>query len=120
MMARVSLNRTSCARAFSSDMWLTPKNWLSPKRIRSMLVIPCPRCSVGRPVRLLDLLEDPIGLAGAGKRIFVVEIALADCGEEGVELGRILLAAQVEGHRLLQLGDVARVPALLVAVEGAP
>src|SRR5690349_2424647 len=100
MMARVSLNRTSCARAFSSDMWLTPKNWLSPKRMRSMVVM-APR-SIGRPVRLLDQLEDAIGLAGAGKRVFVVEIALADGGEEGVELRRVLLAAQVEGHRLLQ------------------
>src|SRR5262249_33722019 len=26
----------ACRRAFSSDMWLTPKNWLSPKRTRSM------------------------------------------------------------------------------------
>ena len=39
MIAAVSLNFMSCWRAFSSDMWFTPKNWLSPKRMRSMLAM---------------------------------------------------------------------------------
>ena len=38
MTAAMSWNRIACARAFSSDMWLTPKNWLSPNSSRSMCV----------------------------------------------------------------------------------
>src|SRR6188472_3231774 len=36
MIASSSWKRIDWARAFSSDMWLTPKNWLSPKRTRSI------------------------------------------------------------------------------------
>ena len=36
MMASSSWKRIDCARAFSSDMWLTPKNWLSPNSRRSI------------------------------------------------------------------------------------
>ena len=32
----MSWNRICWARAFSSDMWFTPKNWLSPNRSRSI------------------------------------------------------------------------------------
>ena len=33
----MSWKRIACARAFSSDMWLTPKNWLSPNSRRSII-----------------------------------------------------------------------------------
>src|SRR5450432_4012328 len=36
MISSRSWKRIDWARAFSSDMWLTPKNWLSPKRTRSI------------------------------------------------------------------------------------
>src|SRR5436190_14941256 len=37
MIALRSWKRIDCARAFSSDMWFTPKNWLSPNSTRSIL-----------------------------------------------------------------------------------
>ena len=65
MMADVSLNLTSCARAFSSDMWFTPKNWLSPKRMRSMVANV--EASALRLVRLEDEVDDAVGLVGASE-----------------------------------------------------
>src|SRR5271165_1167319 len=115
MMAAVSLNLTSCARAFSSDMWFTPKNWLSPKRMRSM-VATWEASAVG-PVRLENEVHDAVRLIGASEGILVRHVAGANGLGEGLELRRIFLASQVEPHGLLEAGDVARVPALDVVLE---
>src|ERR1700682_4749994 len=116
MIARVSLKRTICWRAFSSDMWFTPKNWLSPKRMRSRVTSSPP--SARQAIGLLDQVQHAVGLVGAGERVVVGEAALPDRFEEGLELGRVFLAAQVEGDGRLEAGDVARAPSLGVAVEG--
>src|SRR5262245_12431550 len=47
MIASRSWKRICCARAFSSDMWFTPKNWLSPNSRRSMARVGADVCAVG-------------------------------------------------------------------------
>src|SRR6266446_5659889 len=117
MIAEVSLNFSSCWRAFSSDIWFTPKNWLSPKRMRSMVAMG--RASAIGLIRLEDQVDDAFGLVGGREGILVGHVAGPDRLGEGLELGRVLLAPQVEADRLLEPSDVARVPALHVVLEAA-
>src|SRR5215510_11888347 len=117
MIAEVSLNFNSCWRAFSSDMWFTPKNWLSPKRMRSMVVID--QASALGLIRLEDQVNDAFGLVGGCEGILVGHVAGPDRLGEGLELGRVLLAPQVEADRFLEPSDVARVPALHVVLKAA-
>src|SRR5260221_6866566 len=110
MMAEVSLTYSSCWRAYSWDMWFTPKNWLSPKRMRSMVVMG--RASAMGLIRVENQVDDAVGLVGGCEGILVGHVAGPDRLGEGLELGRVLLAPQVEADRFLEPGDVARVPAL--------
>ena len=129
MTASMSWKRIAWARAFSSDMWLTPKNWLSPNSSRS---IGWPSC-----VALIARTSCRIRAAGAGggkarerrsrrgrelvaavggvvdqhgdrtgrsprrrRRSSARPVApLADPRDEVVDLGAVLLAAQVEPDR---------------------
>src|SRR5690606_29778267 len=148
MIAWVSWKRMACARAFSSDMWFTPKNWLSPKSSRSIVfrspysVVPAAisACAEeqaapapGRggsgggsggmrrgPGTRLGVGDDhrdhAIGHDRVAEGILVARGPGLDAAREVIELGRILLATDVEPHGLRQLGGVAHVPARLVAL----
>src|SRR6188768_565295 len=133
MMAPSSWNRIDWLRAFSSDMWLTPKNWLSPKRTRSMACAASgaaegfmrsaedarQQARAGRRLRrhrrASGLAEhhrdDAVGVQGRGEGIDAVHAACLDAGGEVVDLRRVLLAAQVEPDLIGEIGGVAHRPA---------
>ena len=166
MIASRSWKRIGCARAFSSDMWFTPKNWLSPKSSRSIVQLPASRSlgrcgrghrrlrlpSPGEPaqaevrsagVRRGDRRVRPTGarrraspVAGGVRRPISGDHPVGDgramrsrsspssspaldALHELLELGAVLLAAQVEADRLGELGRVPDVPAGPVARRAA-
>ncbi len=130
----MSWKRSCCARAFSSDMWLMPKNWLSPNSSRSIAqALPAAAeearaCDGDRGARASPApTEAPVAAsatiipivrsvaAAAAKSLSPSGSPAQHLGDERFDLGAVLLAAQVEPDRLGQLGRVADVPALLVA-----
>src|SRR5258705_12268377 len=125
--------RIDCARAFSSDMWLTPKNWLSPNRILSMAGRGTSSIDMGagsaddtRPESLArrgrsrrdtflrradEHRDDAVGLERRGERVLAVEAARANAFREVVDLRRVLLAAEIEPDLVRKVGRVANRPA---------
>ena len=69
------------------------------------------------PLRVGDHHRDhPIGLGSAVERVDAVSASGANTRDEMLDLGAVLLSAQVETNRLRQLGGVPHVPSMLVAV----
>src|ERR1039457_5220847 len=115
----MSRKRIAWARAFSSDMWFTPKNWLSPKSSRSITFSrsPSPKTESFCPLWAHGLEDGPISerrgaLPGVRDQhandlvcdprtfeaIDAVRAPLLHALDEGVDLGAVLLATQVEPH----------------------
>src|SRR6056297_2473338 len=128
MIASVFWKRIICWRAFSSDMWLTPKNWLSPKSSRSISGAPFPEPAAllrrGRSRAPgggadggagLGVLDDhghrAVGLGGRSEVVLHrASIILRNRGDEVVELGGIFLAPEVKPTVLGELGGVFHCP----------
>src|SRR5450432_4778170 len=139
MILLTSWKRMDWARAFSSDMWFTPKNWLSPNSRRFIwtLLDRGPRTlraeqretagrrrtldggfasGGGAPLGVReDHRQDLVGVRRTAERTGGFLRPADDRLHEVVDLRGILLAAQVEPDLFGQLGGVADVPALAVA-----
>src|SRR5688500_5879528 len=119
-IVRSSLNLMDCALDFSSEIWLTPKNWLSPNNILSMFIFLCVG-KIGRAGLLLlqvpDLEHDAVGQPGALECVDAVLFSAHHTVDEIIHLGRVFFAAQVKINRCGQFGNVPDVPSFCISVR---
>src|SRR3954447_24854997 len=92
MTASRDWKRIAWARAFSSDMWLTPKNWLSPNSRRSIYAafLVSSRATVwaagrgtgvGARLRRQPGQPEAATLAALGRRLLARRAAVAGVGD---------------------------------------